>query len=93
MYCLEAVVDVLPAHDQLKSRVKNFLGEEDFSDDNSNNQLLGYIERILLLIGKLGLEEEYKDAPLGRQRIRETLLIRFHPGRKRENFWKNVQIE
>jgi hypothetical protein len=81
MYCLETVADALPGLHQLRIRISKFLNEEDFSDGDSNNRLLSYIERIFLIIGRLGLEEESHFAPLGLTKKQRNVINAFpsHP--------------
>ena len=63
--------------DQLKHRISAFLKEEDFSDGDSNNKLLAYIERIFMLIGQVGLDEPHKPVPLGLTKNQRNIINAF----------------
>ena len=63
MYCMEAVGERLSPGDALHAAIQRILVEEGFEAAESNNRLLGQIERLLIRIAEAGLDE--KTAPLG----------------------------
>jgi len=64
MYCLETVAETLPDTHRLKQRIDRLCEQEGFEGEDSNNNLMGQIERFLIMIAQAGLEEE-APTPLG----------------------------
>lgn len=76
IYCLESVAEQLPASNPLRRRIEDVLSEEGFSDLNSNQRVMGQIERFLLRIAEAGLEED-APTPLGLNRDQRRVIDTF----------------
>ena len=76
MYCLEAVAEHLPYNGALRQKILALLAEEDFVGRDSNTRLIGYIERLFLLVAEAGLEAP-EAAPLGLTKHQRSLVNGF----------------
>lgn len=77
MYALEAFAASGRAPHGLLARVQATLVAEGFHSNDSNARLLGQIERVLLRIGELGLEESAMSAPLGLTEAQRAVIGAF----------------
>ena len=76
MYCLEAVSETLPDTHRLKKRIESLFEQEGFEGRDSNNNLMGQIERFLIMIAQAGLEED-APTPLGLSKKQRNVVNTF----------------
>lgn len=56
MYCLEAIHDALDPGNALAARIRGVLDKEGFEDEDSNERLVGVIDRLFVRIAELATE-------------------------------------
>lgn len=76
MYCLEAVAETLPDSNRLKKRIEDLLRQEGFEGRDSNSNLMGQIERFLIMIARAGVEDE-APTPLGLSKKQRNIVNTF----------------
>lgn len=77
MYSLEAAAESLPEeHRHVRGQIFRLLHEEGFSASDSNNRLLGHIERLFLLVAEAGIEQD-TPTPLGLTSKQRGLINNF----------------
>lgn len=57
LYSLEAVGECLPAHHPLKTRIEKLFRNLEDTDADPSSRLVGYIDRLLIRFGEIGLEK------------------------------------
>jgi hypothetical protein len=76
MYCLEAVAETLPPANSLRVKIERVLNDEGFEGSDSNNDLMGQIERFLIRIAQAGLETD-APTPLGLNKKQRNVVNAF----------------
>jgi len=76
MYCLEAVAESLDHGHGLKREITELLHKENFLEDDSNNRLIGFIERLFIKIANSSLEKAIP-SPLGLSKEQRHLINSF----------------
>jgi hypothetical protein len=75
MYCLEAVLPKVSSG--LRKQLEETLDREGFRSPDSNNRLISYIERLLVLIADAASDNPSEKTPLGLNETQRSLLTAF----------------
>lgn len=88
LYCLETVSNILPNNLDLKQEINDFLTDQGFIEEDSHNRMVGQIERLMLQIAEIGVEE--KTSPMGLHKRQIAIINSFPTNKKMINLLNNV---